>query len=164
MEFIMKKEVGVNAVSQKAVQGRASLLLGNLSPFNGSVERFETDGRDVLVSANQTFDSQRRAVLQILFEADIQNGEHEYTAGGKIWSFIYFLYEKNSDGQEESIPYSAVDDSGSVNVTFDPIAGTFRAVFKLKFQSGTQPPLEANGSFIDVSGLERVAKLAKPAQ
>lgn len=156
-ELVMQNKIRLHSKSKKSVSGSANVLIDSLPPFNGSVLKFLTDGKEVLVSANQQFDEKRSASLSISFPESIDNKEHDYVKDGGI-DIIYVLIEKDDDG-ETYTPYSAVYGSGKVTVAFDLERGTFHATFNLKVQNDpTEPQLGANGAFRDVQGLEHVQK------
>lgn len=153
----MQNKIRLHSKSKKSVSGSANVLIDSLPPFNGSVLKFLTDGKEVLVSANQQFDEKRSASLSISFPESIDNKEHDYVKDGGI-DIIYVLIEKDDDG-ETYTPYSAVYGSGKVTVAFDLERGTLHATFNLKVQNDpTEPQLGANGVFRDVQGLEHVQK------
>ena len=138
--------------SQKAVSGTANAQIQSLYPFNGKVEVFLVEQNVVYVEALEEISPTVSRTLKMSFADDIDNGKHNFVAGGKVET-VSLVEEYGGT----STLYSAVLGNGFVDFIFSLIDGTLHAEFELSFQeSPTEPQLEAKGAFEEVSGLEHV--------
>ena len=138
--------------SQKAVSGTANTQIQGLYPFIGTVKVFSIKQNVVHVQAEEVISPTASRTLELEFESDIGNGEHDFVEGGKVKNVSFI---ETYDGT--STRYSAVSGTGYVEFEFSLSDGTLEAKFVLAVQeSPTEPQREATGAFEEVSGLEHV--------